>query len=450
MEQPLEILWKKSKSPNSDVYIDIFAVPGHQMFSNGMDELIDSLFQSAKVSPINQRDDSRAEIAREQGKQLFADGKYLNAMNKFNCGLALAKNGSTEEGMAYANRSSCFFHLKMIEECLIDIEMAKKSNYPEQLKEKLEARISTCTRSMNNEQFMAGVVHAREPKLSFNEHSEFAGVADCLKIQQNDEFGRHIITTCDLKIGQTILIERPFSVIPRRFYFAGLYRCSNCFESCKNFIRCHNCVGGLFCDADCMEKAFHKYECNMPGALSRKETFELVLKMFFNTVAAFPNIDTLMNTVEWLLKGQDPPGLITAAQKAFCSVFNLPHNHEKQSHDHLKRLRSATSVAIITIRRFPDLKRKFTTTKQLRFLQHLILHLFHVAEHAINLNEYIQKDGESSKVYTLEELATGMYPFGCCFKHSCVPNVGWFFIDSRLVGKVIRPVKKGEQLFRSY
>lgn len=450
MEQSLYILWQKSKSPNSDVFIDIYAVPGHELFTNGMDALIDLSFQSAKVSPINQKDNSLAEEVREQGKKLFAEEKYLNAMIKFNCGLTLAEKGSTEEGMAYANRSSCFYHLKMMKECLFDIQMAKKSNYPKQLMEKLDKRISTCTRSMNDKQFMCGIFHAREPKLSFNEHLEFAGIADCLKIQENDEFGRHIITTSDLKIGQTILIEQPFSVIPKRFYTKGRQRCNNCFEDCKNFITCYNCVGGLFCDAGCMEKAFHKHECNIPGCLSRKQTFELVLRMFFNTIAAFPNVDTLMNTVDLLIKGQDPPGLITAAQKAFSLIFKLPLNHEKQSHDQLKRLRGATSVAIITIKRFPNLKEKFTTKKQLRFLQHLILHLFHVAEHSINLIEYIQKEGETSKIYSLEEFATGMYPFGCHFKHSCVPNVGWFFIDSRLVCKVIRPVKRGEQLFRSY
>lgn len=452
MEQPLNILWKKTSSPKSDLYIDIYEsdnIPDHQIFLDRLAELIDSNFQAAILAPIKGKDDSLAKHERECGKKLFSEKKYLEAMDKFNCGLGLAENGSAEIGLAIANRSSCFYHLQMLDKCLVDIEMAKNSNYPEQLKDKLEARLAKCSEAKKNDHFMDGVFIAHEPKLSFDENPEYEGVANCLKIHENDEYGRHIITTRDLKIGQTILIEQPFAAIDKRFYMAGHSRCHSCFERCQNFITCENCVVGQFCDVNCLRK-FHKYECNMPDNLSQKETFELVLRIFFSALEAFPNIETLMKTVESMLCGTDIPGLGSAAQQAFCLVFKLPHNHNKQSHGHLNQLRSATIVAIITLMRFKDFKQKFSTPKQQRFLQHFILHLFHVAEHHINLFECSEIFTESSNTYTLAPFATGMYPFGCHFKYSCVPNVTWFFINSRLVCKVIRPVKKGEQLFRAY
>lgn len=67
---------------------------------------------------------------------------------------------------------------------------------------------------MSDEQFNATIFRSREPTLSFNEHKKIPGVGECLQIHKNIEFGRHIITTCDLQIGQTILVEEPYAIVP--------------------------------------------------------------------------------------------------------------------------------------------------------------------------------------------------------------------------------------------
>lgn len=446
---PLNILWQKEKSPHLNLFVDIFDVKGHELTTD-VGDVVNSMFEDCKSAKF-QKNNDYAKTAREQGKILFAQGKYIEAMNQFSTGLSAAKNGTSEVGMAFANRSACFLRLNMLDECLFDIEMAKKSNYPKDLIPKLDERAAKCKNLMNDEQFQWEKYSVREPKLSFSEHTKFDGVADCLKIHQNSKFGRHIITTCDLKIGQTILVEKPFSIFMERFYSNGHRRCLHCFKDCMNFITCSNCVGALFCNDDCKEKSFHKYECNKPSTLSRKETFELVLNTFVNIDAAFPDVNQLMSTIDTLLKGHDVNRTTNAAQKAFCSIFQLAHNHEKQDPFHLTRLRAATDVAIFTLMRHSEFKRKYSTMKYRRFLQHLILHLFHIAEHAYDLGEFSQKDSNAQiQDFSIEKFAKAMYPFGCYINHSCVPNVFCIFVDSRLICKVIRPIKKGEQIFRSY
>lgn len=439
------ILWKKEQERDSDLFVDIFAVQNDEIFTNGTNDLVNLGFSIAESK--SKIDKQIANWARESGKQHFRDGKYIDAMNNFNGSLALAKEGTADMGIAYGNRSACFFEMKMFNECLRDIDMAKKSNYPKNQLNKLELRATKCQKFMNDRDFMSTLPTIREPKLSFNEHAKFAGVADCLKLEENVEYGRHVITMSDLKIGQTILIEKPFVIIPKRTNA----RCINCFKACMNFIPCENCDSASFCDTDCQEKSLHEYECNRPACLSRKETFDLVLNMFFKLNETFLNADDLMETIDMLLNRQDPSGFVDADRTAFGWIFQLAHNHEKQTQEHLRRLRGATSIAIITLNRNPILKRKFAALKHRRLLQHLLLHLFHVAEHSIDLLQYLQEDNNKmSMKSSLEEYATGMYPFACYFNHSCIPNVCIYSVDDRLIGKVIRPIKKGEQVFRSY
>lgn len=457
MQRRLDILWQKENSHNSDLYMDIFAIKGgHQIHLKQTQELVGLAYGNANSSKLY-RKNLYAECCREEGMELFQQGNYIEAMQKFNFGLAFATKGTAEMGTAFANRSMCFLHLNLFKECLIDIEMARKSGYPSHLMYKLDECVAKCTNSMNDAQFKSTIFNVQEPKLSFNEHAKFAGVADCLKLQKNDEFGRHIITTCDLKIGQTILVEKPFAIASNRKNTKTRSRCIDCFKDLTNFVTCDNCVSVYFSCANCSEMSInHKFECNglsrkQTYELCEKETFDLVLRMFFNINAIFPDVDALIETVDLLLKCQDAPDLITDQQKAFGSIFQLAHNHEKQSHEHMRQLRMATATAIAVIMRQPILKRKFAALKYRRFLQHLCLHLFHVAEHSIDLLEYHQENNNEPIIkYSLEEYASGMYPFACYLNHSCCPNVCCFSVDDRLICKVISPIKKGEQVLRSY
>lgn len=58
--------------------------------------------------------------------------------------------------------------------------------------------------NIENESILLSI---REPCLDFDEHEKYAGIANCLEIDYNERYGRHIITTHDLKIGQTIIVE---------------------------------------------------------------------------------------------------------------------------------------------------------------------------------------------------------------------------------------------------
>lgn len=439
------ILWKKSSQ--SDLFIDIFAIENQEISLADIEQNID---QAQKLNVVK-KSNSEATACREYGKRHFSSGDYVEAMKSFNKGLSFAENGSEELGLAYANRSACFFQLNMLQECLTDIEMAKKSHYPAHLMHKLDARVSKCKDRMESAQFNANQHNIREPVLSFGEHEKYAGVADCLEIQSNDKFGRHIITTRDLKIGQTILIEEPFSIAAFAHSIKNGDRCSGCLKDAMNFIACENCTNDVYCNEDCMKNPFHNIICSISALGCAQQGIELILKTICNAINAFTDVDSLMNAVETLLKGGETPDLPNAAQKNFCLLFQMVNHHEKLSSDTLDELPSMAAYSFVLITKSPDFKSKFTSIKHRRFLQHLILHFLGTVVMNINLHEYVQieKTRPLAKGF-FSMYGVGMYPFGCYINHSCLPNVWTMSVDNRLICKVIRSIKKGEQIFRSY
>ncbi|XP_055326236.1 SET and MYND domain-containing protein 4-like, partial [Sitodiplosis mosellana] len=280
-----------------------------------------------------------ARALREEGNELFADGKYANAMKKFNDSLRLAENGSEEVGLAYANRSSCFLHMKLLDERMVDLKLAKKSNYPTHFMPKLEKRIAQCTVLLKNKQ-LKSKFEVHEPTLSFVEHTKFAGVTDCLDIWTDDEYGRHVITTRDLEVGQTILVEKAFSMVPTKRMNMGRDRCVNCFREFKIFITCENCINSRFCYDGCMEQSNHSLNCNLPTPQAQPQLSQLVLEILFKANEAFPDVDILMKTVDTLLNGEEAIGLTNVIQREFRFILQLTSNHGKRSDAQIDQLRN--------------------------------------------------------------------------------------------------------------
>ncbi|XP_031618573.1 uncharacterized protein LOC116337814 [Contarinia nasturtii] len=241
MSALLNILWKKDSS-NPSLYVDIFAIKGHEIVLKNHHYTV---LQS-------QRDNNQAKWHRERGKVFYTKRKYFEAIEEYNMCLAFAEIGTEEMGLALANRSSCYMRLNMPLNCLTDINLAKQSNYPAHLMPKLNARYNSNCFRLINERFQPAIFTIREPLWSFKLHEKFSGVADCLKIERNFVYGRHVITKCDLEIGQIVLREKPFSIVPNHSYEGRKNRCAHCLEKFKNFITCEKCSNNFCSGEECI------------------------------------------------------------------------------------------------------------------------------------------------------------------------------------------------------
>lgn len=101
-----------------------------------------------------------------------------------------------------------------------------------------------------------------------------------------------------------------------------------------------------------------------------------------------------------------------------------------------------------TILKIPKLKAMFSSLKHRRFLAHLIYHHAEISEHNALKTRF--SPGNRLTDPHMEDYVDGsitlMFPF---VKHSCIPNVTAIQSDDKMIYKILRPIKKGEQLKQS-
>lgn len=251
------MLWKKDETSN--VYIDIFAAinpdsPFTKLYMEKFEEFNAREYENRADRSEHQKVSHMARSHREKGENLFAEKKYVDAMQAFNVSMLFSP--SDEMGLAHANRSACFLHLNMPIQCLIDVELAKRVNCPQHLMRTLDDNAAKCHK-LRERNVQPTLFAMSEPALSFAEHGKFAGVADCLEIQKNDKFGQHVVTTRDLEIGQTILVEHPFSIAPQKC--CGQQhsdRCFYCFNKFKISSRVRIAMPDFIATNDAWKKHF--------------------------------------------------------------------------------------------------------------------------------------------------------------------------------------------------
>jgi SET and MYND domain-containing protein 4 len=186
----------------------------------------------------------QAEKARNDGNVFFRNSKFCEALLEYNKSLCFSVVGSEDVALAYANRSAAYMNLKEYDLCLKNIELAKKSGYPNPKMKKLEIREAECKQAMET--------HQPDPyddpenffKLSYPPNKKLPCLAECLELRVDEKFGRHIITTQDLKTGDIIgLTEPTFRLFDKR---ARLHHCSYCAKSSikMNLIPCSGCSEG--------------------------------------------------------------------------------------------------------------------------------------------------------------------------------------------------------------
>ncbi|XP_052902185.1 SET and MYND domain-containing protein 4-like [Anopheles moucheti] len=204
--------------------------------------------------------------------------RYIEAIKYYNESITLAEKGTEERALAYGNRSIVCLELHQYEDCLKNIRLARESNYPARLAGKLKKReadakqaLAKATKNTKGSTTPANEPAQRELKLSYTGHENMPHVAKCLQLQQNDEYGRHVVTDRPLNPGDIVMIDKPFVTVledPLRYV-----RCAYCYhETTFTLIPCEGCTVAMFCSEECLSKAhqqYHRYECAVIGDILR-------------------------------------------------------------------------------------------------------------------------------------------------------------------------------------
>lgn len=297
----MDLLWKKE--PNGSKFVNIFA----SINKNSVEKKLEQLKLGVAVE-LNKKNNDRSTKFRQAGNEEKTKENWRIAMQYYNLSLRYAEIGSENVAFAYANRSLCFLKLGMFDKCVIDIEKAKKANYPKEKSKisKLEDRRAYCLNQIKKEKPKA----TNAPKLGFEADSAFPGMANVLKMKYNEKFGRHFIATRDIDVGKVIMVEEAF--ITTIVMETGQNICDTCFKHMTNFIACQNCTFGLFCDEICAEDDLHIIRCGR-SSKDDNDLIEYAIRSILCVLDIFPTVDDWMRFVENVV--QSPK-----------NMANIPHS----------------------------------------------------------------------------------------------------------------------------
>ncbi|XP_031640447.1 uncharacterized protein LOC116352190 [Contarinia nasturtii] len=382
---------------------------------------------------------------RELGNMRFRNRDYVEAIEDYNDSLRFAES-DRQISLAYANRASCFLHLKRYNECLTDIDLAKKAGYPAELMKKLDKREASCLEEMEN----AKQSTEFGAKLSFDPDEKFPCMANVLQIDKdkNNEFC--VTAKEDIDVGKTVVVDEPFEKYIYRDYAR---KCNICLKGNTNLMPCKMCPLALFCSEECQKSDIHGYVCGMTctsKAVLNGETLHLVRGILV-AVKMFPNINDLIKFVEAARESnpKEIPSSIASLHSKYRAFLKLPIKSNEGSYEFLHRFILNYFMACdVLIEHIPKIVETFKSRNHRNFLTHLVWH--HVLVTMSNIHRkrpwWLDESEDQTKFPPFYARTALMQPY---FQRSCAPNVLYTDCDGNEVYITVRPIKKGQQLLIS-
>lgn len=418
------VLWKKETTKSNALFINLLT----------KNEKIHLEYQQLKVAfDGSDKDDSESTELRESGNQQFKLKNWNEAMDLFNESLRYATTGSECMGLAYANRSACFFQMQRYDQCLADIELAKKANYPERLMPKLRERKVKCLKLISERSWKPNELV--EPSLSLDANEKWPGLANVLEVRSNHESENHIVAKCDIDVGEIVMMEKMFVSAT---HTKGETFCKTCLKYSHNFIPCADCCDAMFCDENCMAaNKIHAMTCT----ISRIPVYQLtrIIESILIVVNEFASAGALMKFVERALAA---PGFDTC--KRSSDILTQYHVFLKLNFQSQKLNNSLESIIYWSYRLLFGIavvKERFRTKREKRFLMHLI-----VQHHFIMNCNWTIFGAENVATGAEYPDISGICPFKAMLTSACIRNVSVKHCRNQMFVYTVRPIKQGEQL----
>lgn len=426
-------IWRKESNQPNAFYINIEANGPND--SPNDNESIYALHEQLTI--WSQKNNRQSLKYRNDGNKEFAKKNWSEAIRLYNQSLCFAEILTENVALAIANRSACCFNCGKYKECLVDIELATKDeSFPQRLMAKLEKRKNDCLkRIQNGEQF-----ERLEPKLDFEPNEKYPSMANVLDIKRDDTFGRYITAKEDIGVGKAVLIEKSY-LCSASFYKE--MRCNICSRSDTNLIACNQCTDVLFCVDECENQYLHKLECCV-----RSDSDDIVNVQFMQTVRSIliavntiPNAENLIEFVERTI-AEDPMIIPECEPSDALSKYRVFLELSFPVQTETYYLFNARVYKIFkTLFKQPLVAEMFSSQRHQRFLKHLIAH--HDAVIQYNCQSSYELGSNERKTNLLLLLSSYM-------NHSCAPNIATLSFNGFQMAIVVRPIKRGEQLFISY
>ncbi|KAJ6643468.1 SET and MYND domain-containing protein 4 [Pseudolycoriella hygida] len=427
------MLWRKESNRNNALLVDLFA--SQEKLHLGM------LFTMTKMDnekPPVGKCANASQTQRNEGNDCFKNGEFNKAIEKYNKSLCLAPPSSQLVGMAYANRSVCFLKLKMYNECLVDIKLAKQNNYPDHLVFKLDEREADCLKCIGNGE---DKIYDIGLSLSYDSDETYLGVANVLNVTR-DRNGNFTVTAKeDIGVGKTVVVEKAFTTY---LLMGRNLRCSICLKRNTNLVPCNKCTSVMFCHDKCDNNILHDGECGLTfsGIADLDAGMFKEVRIILMIINIFPTAYELMDFVQQTIQQQpmEPTLSLDDEKLRYLNFLKLPISQaDFDSEEYMTSLFFMYRLAM----EIPKVKTYFHTEKHRRFLMHLLCLHSQITEKNSNWSKRtFACNGEIKNICTHGIIGLRHRFFGT----SCAPNVMHTDHNDLSVFITIRPIKKDEPL----
>lgn len=396
--------------------------------------------------------DKRSEDFRMLGNKQFSQRNYFHALELYNKSICFSEMGSENIAIGYANRSAVLFEWKKYRECLENIKLARKANYPERLQHKLDKRENDCLQ----------LISAQEPEvipysfeMSYDRHSVIPSIAECLELRCSKEMGRYVCTNKNLVAGDVVAFEEPFAsslLSPMRYI-----RCANCKrENYLTLIPCPNCTSAMFCNESCRLEAyniFHKFECPIIDFLFTmfNKIHQIALRTCLTAIHLFSNIDDLIAFCEDPLNQNQSAFTIDHSnltpREHYRAIHGLVTNQEYRSTSDLFQRAVVCAVLKRFVMEHTPLKEFLSGRRGEDVFTDLLFRHLQTSPsnmHGIDLVEQVNETKDD------QTFAGGAYAFLSLLNHSCAPNTIRIYKGTTAILFVLRPIAANGVLYDNY
>lgn len=404
---------------------------------------------------VNHGNEESTEL-RNEGNVAMKKKEYYDALVLYNRSLCVAENRSSNLGLAYANRAQVYLELKLYEQCLVNLRLARENKYPVNKLGKLNQRETKCLefkelRDKTEKKLTEVHKQILEDfiKLSHEPNKKLPFMTSCLEMKNDIKYGTKIITNKPLAVGDIIAIEDPFSAsigIDSRYQ-----QCANCFK--QNFLNlkpCYGCMSTMYCSEECKTMDFqkyHKFMCDRADKSTAIHSFMWTAPIFKQITEAFHKLNRNAAGLEDFSYRCDesPVNLFD---------FDLSQNSQMDTNKHKKMIAIANNLK-------PKMPRKLSFEEKITsFELHINLYpglaqvfccidcknFGHRIFAKLSENIYIKDDNQELNEYW--NWFSGVYFLRAYMNHSCVPNVSNFIADGgKMLYIVQAPIAAGGQLF---
>ncbi|XP_044006083.1 SET and MYND domain-containing protein 4-like [Aphidius gifuensis] len=393
----------------------------------------------------------------------MADHVIDFSIESFTKSIAFAPIGSKELSLGYANRSVVLLKSNLYENCLLDIEQALKTGYPDNLKAKLFIRQMLCFHILKpHSKLESSISYANVlqwlPKMNKNnKNPNVIGASDAIDVKYTKKLGHHVVATRDIKTGEFIFIKNSFAsmVLEEKRYSI----CWHCFKDTYCGVPCDYCPNLIYCSLDCKETAWHEYhdiECEVLTSLlenDRDIAIQLSVKIFiklFKSTGSLIELKKYIDRIESSSSSASDNNLSTSLldttnYESFHNLIkHLPPLTECIS---LKNVGIMTATAILLMQ--PDIlgtnltSKEWANNKWIPYTAGLLLKYKFIFDYNFLANADIFEDDYTNKLMVVE-------PMIKVFRHSCNPNANDLIHQSTTSIFATKPIKKGEEVFTSW